>query len=167
MASQKILNALNQQLNKEMFSSYLYLSMSAYFESHNLPGMSSWMKLQSMEEYEHAMKFYDFIVRIGGEVKLMQIDAPQTEWDSPLQIFEDSLNHEKFISKSIHEIMDLATEEKDHPTKSFLQWFVDEQVEEEDTVQQIVDNFKLMGDYKGGLFMLDRELGSRSSTDEN
>ena len=163
MASQKILDALNQQLNKEMFSSYLYLSMAAYFDTKNLAGMSAWMKLQSEEEYEHAMKFYDFILRIGGEVKLTTIDSPQTDWESPLKIFEDSLAHEKFISKSIHEIMDLAIEEGDHPTKSFLQWFVDEQVEEEDSVQQIVENFRLIGESKGGLFMLDRELGSRTS----
>ena len=163
MASQKILDALNQQLNKEMLSSYLYLSMAAYFDTKNLSGMSSWMRSQSEEEYEHAMKFYDFILRIGGEVKLTSIDSPQTNWDSPLKIFEDSLAHEKFISKSIHEIMDLAIEESDHPTKSFLQWFVDEQVEEEDSVQQIVENFRLIGDSKGGLFMLDRELGSRPS----
>ena len=163
MASQKILNALNQQLNKEMFSSYLYLSMAAYFDTKNLSGMSAWMKLQSEEEYEHAMKFYEFILRIGGEVKLTSIDSPQTDWESPLKIFEDSLAHEKFISKSIHEIMDLSIEEGDHPTKSFLQWFVDEQVEEEDSVQQIVENFRLIGDSKGGLFMLDRELGSRTS----
>jgi len=163
MISQKIVDALTGQLNKEIFSSYLYLSMSAYFDSKNLTGMSQWMKLQSQEEYEHAMKFYDFILRIGGEVKLGSIDAPQTTWDSPLVVFEDSLNHERFISKSIHEIMDLAIEESDHPTKSFLQWFVDEQVEEEDTVQQIVENFKLIGESKGGLFMLDRELGARSA----
>jgi ferritin len=166
MASKKIFDALNLQLNKEMFSSYLYLSMSAFFESKNLSGMASWMKLQSQEEYEHAMKFYDFILRIGGEVKLAKIEAPETTWDSPLHIFEESLGHEKYISKSIHEIMDLAKEEKDHPTQSFLQWFVDEQVEEEDTVQQIVENFKMIGENSTGLFMLDRELGNRSETPE-
>ena len=121
------------------------------------------MKLQSQEEYDHAMKFYDFILKIGGEVKLAAIEAPQTDWKSPLTIFEDALNHERFISKSIFEIMDLSIEEKDHPTKSFLQWFVDEQVEEEETVQKIVETFKMIGDNKSGLFMLDRELGSRTS----
>lgn len=163
MVSQKIVDALNLQLNKEMFSSYLYLSMSAYFDSINLSGMTAWMQLQSQEEYAHAMKFYDFILRIGGKVKLAKIEEPQNEWESPLEVFEDSLHHEQYISKSIHELMDLATEESHHPTKSFLQWFVDEQVEEEDTVQQIVENFKMIGDSKGGLFMLDRELGSRSA----
>lgn len=164
MISQKMVDALNGQVNKEMFSSYLYLSMSAYFDSKNLSGMSQWMKLQAQEEYEHGMKFYDFILRVGGDVKLGAIDAPQTEWDSPLQIFEDSLDHERFISKSIHELMDLAISESDHPTKSFLQWFVDEQVEEEDTVQQIVESFKMIGESKGGLFMFDRELGSRAAS---
>lgn len=166
MVSQKINNALNEQLNKEMFSSYLYLSMAAYFENKNLTGMAQWMRMQSQEEYDHAIKFYDYILRVGGTVKLTAIDTPQTEWNSPLQIFEDSLKHEQFISKSIHKIMDLAIEESDHPTKSFLQWFVDEQVEEEDSVGQIVENFRLIGDDKSGLFMLDRELGSRSAAGE-
>ena len=166
MISKKMEAALNNQVNKEIFSSYLYLSMSAYFDSKNFAGMSGWMKMQSQEEYDHAMRFYDFILRVGGEVKLAAIDAPQTDWESPLAIFEDSLDHERYISKSIHELMDLAVEEKDHPTKSFLQWFVDEQVEEEDTVQQIVENFKMIGDSKGGLFMFDRELGARSAAPE-
>lgn len=166
MVSQKINGALNEQLNKEMFSSYLYLSMAAYFENKNLTGMAQWMRMQSQEEYDHAIKFYDYILRVGGNVKLTAIDTPQTEWDSPLQIFEDSLKHEQFISKSIHKIMDLAIEESDHPTKSFLQWFVDEQVEEEDSVGQIVENFRLIGEDKSGLFMLDRELGSRSAAGE-
>ncbi len=162
MISQKMQDALNEQINKEFFSAYLYLSMSAYFDSKNLAGMSQWMKLQSEEEYQHALKFYDFVLRVGGKVKLSAIDAPKTSWDSAQQVFEESLAHEQFISKSIHTLMDLAIEESDHPTKSFLQWFVDEQVEEEDNVQQIVDNFNLIGDSKGGLFMLDRELGSRT-----
>jgi ferritin len=166
MISKKMADALNEQVNKEMFSSYLYLSMSAYFDSKNLNGMSQWMKMQSDEEYAHALKFYDFILRVGGQVKLGAIDAPKTEWNAPLEIFEESLAHEQFISKSIHKLMDLAIEESDHPTKSFLQWFVDEQVEEEDTVAQIVENFKMIGDSKGGLFMLDRELGSRPTSGE-
>lgn len=166
MVSQKIVDALNLQVNKELFSSYLYLSMSAYFDSKNLSGMTQWMKLQSQEEYEHAMKFYDFILRLGGKVKLSAIEEPQTDWESPLKVFEDSLHHEQYISKSIHQLMDLAIEESHHPTKSFLQWFVDEQVEEEDSVQQVVENFKMIGDDKGALFMLDRELGARSEESE-
>ena len=145
MVSQKIVDALNLQINKELFSSYLYLSMSSYFDGKNLSGMTQWMKLQSQEEYEHAMKFYDFILRLGGKVKLSAIEEPQTDWESPLKVFEDSLHHEQYISKSIHQLMDLAIEESHHPTKSFLQWFVDEQVEEEDSVQQVVENFKMIG----------------------
>ena len=166
MVSQKIVDALNLQINKELFSSYLYLSMSAYFDGKNLSGMTQWMKLQSQEEYEHAMKFYDFILRLGGKVKLSAIEEPQTDWESPLKVFEDSLHHEQYISKSIHQLMDLAIEESHHPTKSFLQWFVDEQVEEEDSVQQVVENFKMIGEDKGALFMLDRELGARSGESE-
>ncbi len=168
MISKKIENALNDQLNKEMYSSYLYLSMAAYFENRNLNGMANWMKIQSQEEYVHAMKFYNFILRLGGKVKLGKIDAPQTDWKSPKDAFDNSLEHEQFISKSIHQLLDLAIEESHHPTKSFLQWFVDEQVEEEDSVQQIVENFNLIGKDKSGLFMLDRELGSRAGeTEEN
>lgn len=166
MVSQKIVDALNLQINKELFSSYLYLSMSSYFDGKNLSGMTQWMKLQSQEEYEHAMKFYDFILRLGGKVKLSAIEEPQTDWESPLKVFEDSLHHEQYISKSIHQLMDLAIEESHHPTKSFLQWFVDEQVEEEDSVQQVVENFKMIGEDKGALFMLDRELGARSGESE-
>ncbi len=166
MVSQKIVDALNLQVNKELFSSYLYLSMSSYFDGKNLSGMTQWMKLQSQEEYEHAMKFYDFILRLGGKVKLSAIEEPQTDWDSPLKVFEDSLHHEQYISKSIYQLMDLAIEESHHPTKSFLQWFVDEQVEEEDSVQQVVENFKMIGEDKGALFMLDRELGVRSGEGE-
>ena len=166
MITKKMEAALNNQINKEIFSSYLYLSMSAYFDNKNLSGMSGWMKMQSQEEYEHAMKFYDFILRLGGKVKLSAIEEPQTDWESPLKVFEDSLHHEQYISKSIHQLMDLAIEESHHPTKSFLQWFVDEQVEEEDSVQQVVENFKMIGDDKGALFMLDRELGARSEESE-
>ncbi|MBK7107232.1 MAG: ferritin [Ignavibacteriae bacterium] len=168
MVSNKIESALNDQLNKEMFSSYLYLSMAAYFENKNLAGMSNWMKMQSQEEYLHAMKFYDFILRLGGKVKLGTLEAPQIEWNSPREVFENSLKHERFISDSIHKLFDLAIAESHHPTKSFLQWFVDEQVEEESTVLQIVENFNLIGEDKGALFMLDRELGSRiASPEEN
>lgn len=166
MISEKMVDALNDQVNKEMFSSYLYLSMSAYFDGKNLAGMSQWMKLQAQEEYEHGMKFYDYILRVGGTVKLGAINAPQTKWDSPLQIFEDSLDHERFISKSIHDLMDLAISESDHPTKSFLQWFVDEQVEEEANVQEILDTLKLIDGQGNGIFLLDREMRQRTFVDE-
>ena len=120
------------------------------------------MKLQSSEEYGHAMKFFDFIIRVGKRVNLKQIDNPQDSWDSPQAAFEAALKHEKSITKKINDLTDLAISEKDHATNTFLHWFVDEQVEEESTVADIVENFKLIGDSKGGLFMLDKELGKRT-----
>ncbi len=162
MITEKIQNALNDQLNKEMFSAYLYLSMAAYFEKNNLSGMANWMRLQSIEEHEHAMKFYDFIIKVGGVVKLAAIEEPQSEWESAQKVFEDALGHEQFISNSINKLTDLAIAESDHATKTFLHWFVEEQVEEEANVQQIVDNFKLLGNDRSGLFLMDRELGART-----
>ncbi len=167
MISATIQDALNDQLNKEMFSSYLYLSMAAYFEKMNLSGMSNWMRLQSIEEHEHGMKFYDFIIKVGGVVKLKAIKEPQADWESPQKVFDDALHHEQFISESINKLTDLAIHESDHATKTFLHWFVEEQVEEEATVQQIVDNFKLLGNDKSGLFLMDRELGARSASSQD
>jgi len=167
MISKKMQNALNGQLNKEIFSSYLYLSMAAYFERNNLAGMSGWMRLQSVEEHEHAMKFYDFIIKVGGHVKLKAIAEPQFDWNSAQTVFEDALGHEQYITKSINKLTDLAISVGDHATKTFLHWFVDEQVEEEDTVQQIVDSFKLIGDSKSALFLFDRELGARSQAGQS
>ena len=164
MTSNKMLDALNIQLNKEMYSSYLYLSMAAYFEDKNLAGMAAWMRNQSSEENMHAMKFYDYILQIDGRVKLLQLDEPKFEWDSPQAAFENALEHERFVTKSIHELVDLALSEKDHATNAFLNWFVTEQVEEESIAKAIVEKFKLIGDNKSGLFMLDKELGYRQAT---
>ncbi|GAB4149005.1 MAG: ferritin [Ignavibacteriales bacterium] len=161
MASEKMLKELNEHLNREFFSSYLYLSMSSFLNKLNYDGMAAWMKMQSGEEYGHAMKFFDYVNKIGGSVVLQKIDKPENVWDSPLTVFEETLKHEKFITKSINELANLATEERDHATMSFLGYFINEQVEEEDTAAKIVDKFKLVGDNKGGLYMLDRELGAR------
>ncbi len=163
MLSQKLLDALNEQLNKEYYSSYLYLSMAAYFDDKNLQGMASWMKLQSDEEHLHAMKFFDFIIRVGGRVNLGAIGEPKIEWDSPQSAFEAALEHEKFITKSIYELVEKAVAEKEYATQTFLNWFVDEQVEEEETVNTIVEKFKMIGDSASGLYMLDNELGARSA----
>jgi len=163
MLSKKIEAALNDQLNKELFSSYLYLSMAAYFEDLNLTGMANWMRLQADEEHEHSMKFYDFIIKISGRVVLEQIDKPKSEWDSPQDAFKEALEHEKFITKSINELTDLAIEEKDHSTNTFLHWFIDEQVEEEANASDIVQKFNLIDNSKSGLYMLDRELGQRTN----
>lgn len=126
MLSDKLLSALNDQLNKEYYSSYLYLSMAAYFDDKNLQGMASWMKMQSDEEHLHAMKFFDFIIRVGGRVELGAIGEPGKEWDSPQAAFEAALEHEKFITKSIYELVEKAVDEKEYSTQTFLNWFVDE-----------------------------------------
>lgn len=161
MLSTKMEEALNKQLNRELFSSYLYLSMATYFESNNFVGMAHWMKLQAEEEHVHSMKFFDFIQKIGGRVILEQIDKPQCEWDSAKKAFEDALSHEEYITRNINELTDLAIAERDHSTKTFLQWYIDEQVEEEANANEIVQKFNLIGDSKSGLYMLDRELGVR------
>jgi ferritin len=162
MLADKMQKALNGQLNAELYSSYLYLSMNAYFKSVNLDGFANWMYYQAQEELEHSMKFYDFIIQRGGKVQLTQIEAPPTEWDSPLAVFEATLAHEQKVTGLINDLVEIALEEHDHATNIFLQWFVSEQVEEEESVGGVLEQLKLMGDAKGGLFMIDRELAKRS-----
>ncbi len=161
MISQKIQKALNQQLNEEFYSSYFYLSMSAYFESKDLQGFAQWFRLQADEEYAHAMKIFDYVYQIGGEVKLMKIDGPKTNWDTFLEVFQDTFEHEQKVTKSINDLLELSYTEKDHATINFLQWFVSEQVEEEATAMQNVKKMEMIGEDKAGLFMLDKELGGR------
>lgn len=161
MISNKMEKALNEQLNAELFSSYLYLSMAAHFEATNWRGFANWMKKQSEEEYGHAMKFFEFINEVGKKVTLDKIEKPKLEWNSPLEAFEEALKHEEYITKRINDLVNLAVEEKDHATNNFLQWFVKEQVEEVSTVQKIVETMKLIGEHTASLFMLDHELGKR------
>lgn len=161
MISEKMQKALNDQINAELFSSYLYLSMSAYFEAENWGGFAAWMKKQSAEEYEHAMKFFHYVTEVGKRVTLESLEKPKTEWKSPLEAFEEASKHEVYITNRINDLVNLAQSEKDHATNNFLQWFVDEQVEEVASVEQIVHKFKLIGDNKVALYMLDKELGSR------
>ncbi|MFC1515881.1 ferritin [Thermodesulfobacteriota bacterium] len=161
MLSERVEKALNDQLNAEMYSGYLYLSMNAYFKSINLDGFANWMYHQAIEEMEHGMKFYDFINQRGGRVTLQAIEAPPTEWDSPLDIFEETLKHEQKVTGLINSLVDTALAENDHATNIFLQWFVTEQVEEEESVGGVLEQLKLLGDAKGGLFMMDRELANR------
>ena len=161
MISQKIQKALNQQLNEEFYSSYFYLSMSAYFESKDLQGFAQWFRLQADEEYAHAMKIFDYVYQIGGEVKLMKIDGPKTNWDTFLEVFQDTFEHEQKVTKSINDLLELSYTEKDHATVNFLQWFVSEQVEEEATAMQNVKKMEMIGEDKAGLFMLDKDLGGR------
>ena len=163
MLSEKMQAALNGQLNAELYSSYLYLSMNAYFKSINLDGFANWMHIQAQEELMHAIKFYDFINQRGGKVTLQQIAAPPSGWNSPLGVFQATLEHEQKVTGLIHALVDLALAEHDHATNIFLQWFVSEQVEEEESVGGVLEQLKLMGEAKGGLFMIDRELAKRSA----
>ncbi|GAB4574285.1 MAG: ferritin [Anaerolineae bacterium] len=162
MLSEKMEKALNDQVNAELYSSYIYLAMAAYLEDQNLPGMAQWMRLQSDEEMLHARKFYDYIIERRGRVKLAAIPEPPVAWDSPLAAFENAFEHECYISGRINDLVTLAVEERDHATNSFLQWFVDEQVEEEASVDAVVQDLKRVEGVPAGLFMLDRELGQRA-----
>lgn len=168
MISKKMIDAINEQINKELYSAYLYLSMSAWFEEQSLEGMASWMHEQAKEEYDHAMRFFKYLTERGAQVILKAIDQPIIEFETPLNAFSMALEHEKFVTKSINELMDLAIKEKDYATKSFLYWFIDEQVEEEDSVGSIVDDLKLVGEKGHGLLMINRELAQRTfSPDED
>jgi len=164
MLSDKMEKALNAQINAEIYSSYLYLSMSAYFGNLNLTGSATWMKIQALEEMTHAMKFYNFVEERGGRVKLVQVDSPEVEWSSPLVCFEEVLKHEQHVTALINDLVALSMEEKDFATHNFLQWFVGEQVEEESSADDVIQTLKLAGDQGNGLFMVDRELGQRVFT---
>ncbi len=161
MLSKNLETALNNQVRDELYSSYLYLSISAYFESINFSGFAAWMKAQANEEYFHAMKIYDYIHVRGGRVTLHAIAAPPAEWKSVLDGFETAYEHEKKVTAMINNLVDISIQEKDHAANSFLQWFVTEQVEEESTALRIVEDLKMIGDNKGALFMYDREAGRR------
>lgn len=161
MASEKLLNKLNDQLNFELLSAYVYMGMAAYFSAENMNGFAHFMNEQAKEEYEHAMKFYDFIYDIDGKVKYQAIPEAKSEYDSFLEVFEAALEHEKLVTSKIHDILDDAIEEKCHRTTHFLQWFVEEQIEEETTMNDIVFDLKGIGDNFTGLYLYDKELGKR------
>ncbi len=161
-----MLNALNEQINQELFSAYLYLSMAAHFEATNLPGMAQWMKVQAHEETIHAMKFYNFIFDRGGKVTLKAIAQPQTELKSPMDIFKQALEHEKKVTSLINKLYEQAQADKDYPAQVMLQWFINEQVEEEKNASDIVARLELIGESKGQLVYLDHELGKRKAEQE-
>ena len=161
MMDEKMQEALNKQLNAEIYSAYLYLSMSAYFQSVNLGGFANWMRVQWQEELEHGLKFYDYVNERGGRVVLQAVEAPPSEWDSPLAVFEHVYEHEQKVTGMINKLVDLAVEIKDHATNNFLQWFVSEQVEEEASADEVLQRVKRVGDNASGLFMIDRELAQR------
>lgn len=159
--SNRMQNAMNEQVKDELYSAYLYLSMSAYSESANLPGFARWMRLQAQEEVEHAMKFYHFIADRGGQVLLKAIDQPPIEFQSPVDLFQMTLEHEQTVTGLIHDLYALAVQDNDYASQVFLQWFVAEQVEEEQAAGQILDTLKMIGDKGQALIMLDIQLARR------
>ena len=167
MINSKTAAALNDQLNMEYYSAYSYLAMSAYFLTQNLNGFAHWMRVQAEEELAHGMKIYDFLDDREADIRLRGIEAPKQKWDSPLEVFEDTLAQEQKVSQSIYDIADLALSERDHATHTFLQWFIVEQVEEEASVKELIDTLKLVGTEGNGLFLLDRDLAQRQLADED
>lgn len=161
MLSQKMQEALNEQVNAELYSAYLYLSMSAHCADINLDGFAHWLRMQYQEETSHGLKIFDFVVDRGARVALKPIEGPPSEWESPLAVFQAVLDHERHVTSLINKLVDLSIAESDHATNGFLQWFVAEQVEEEATADDILQKLKLMANAPGGLFMLDRELAQR------
>ena len=161
MIKSKIEKAINEQINAELYSSYLYLSMAAYFASENRNGMARWMQVQAQEEVKHAMKFYGYVYEKGGKVTLKGIESPPTEWKSPLDVFENAYNHEVKVTGLINDLVKLARSEDDIATENFLMWYIDEQVEEEASADAIVQKLKFIKESANGLYMLDRELGHR------
>lgn len=162
MLDTKMSKAINEQINKELFSGYLYQAMSAYFEDIGLKGFANWMRVQAMEEMAHAKKFYDYLVDRSARVILSAIDAPKSNWPSILAVFEETYAHEQKVTASINSLVDLSTKLSDHATTAMLQWFVTEQVEEEASADEIIQNLKLIGNDKSALFMIDKELALRT-----
>lgn len=165
MLSEKMQNALNEQINAEIWSAYLYLSMSAYFEDQNLPGFANWMKTQWQEEISHSMKLFDYVNERGGRVLLKPIAEVKTEWTDAVEVFTETLNHERLVSSLINNLVDIAIAEADHATNNTLQWFVAEQVEEESTAENLLQQIKMIDGFGHGMLMLDRELAQRSFVD--
>jgi ferritin len=157
-------DALNDQMNKEIYSAYLYMAMSAFSSYLGLKGFANWFMVQYQEEMSHAMKFYGYIIDQGEQVKLKAIEEPPTDFKSPMDMFQRTLKHEQFVTKCINELVDLSIKEKDHATNIFLQWYVTEQIEEEGNDNDIIAKLKLVGDKGDGLLMLDKELAARVFT---
>ena len=161
MLSKKLAAAINEQINAELWSGYLYLSMSTYFEDKGLSGMAHWMRHQAEEEQEHAMKFYKYMVERGERVLLKAIDAVETEFTGIVPVFEETLKHEQLVTSLINNLYSIAVDDKDYASQSFLNWYVDEQVEEEKNASQILDVLGKIGSSAGGLYQLDHQLGKR------
>jgi len=164
MISEKMNDAFNKQVNAELYSSYLYLSMSSWCSEKSLVGFANWMRVQAQEELSHAMKIYDYILERGGSVKLDGIDSPPGSWTSPMEVVEEVARHEAKVTGLINDLVDIAMEVRDNAANIFLQWFVSEQVEEEASVGEVVERLKMIGDDSAGMFAMDLELGKRVFT---
>lgn len=164
MASERMIEKINEQIQKELYSEYLYLSMQAYFAAENLDGFANFFKVQTQEERFHANKFFDYVNQVGGRVILRPIAGPKTDFASPEEIFQLALAHEKLVTRSIYDLVDIALEERDHTAHAFLQWFITEQAEEEATMDGILKKLKLIANDGRGLLMLDAELATRVFT---
>jgi len=163
LLSEKLQDAINEQINAEYHSGYLYLAMAAYLETLNLAGGSHWMRLQAQEEVLHGMKLFDYLLERGGQIKLTEVAAPPDTWNSPLTAFEEALKHEQYMTQRINGLAKLALDENDFATNNVMQWYVTEQVEEESNVDGIVQQLKLVGENGPGIFMIDRELLQRAA----
>ncbi|HUT15065.1 MAG TPA: ferritin [Anaerolineae bacterium] len=161
MLGKRIQDAINEQINAELYSAYLYLSMAAYTEAANLAGFAHWMRAQANEEVEHALKFFKYVGERGGRVVLKAIEQPQVEWTSPLNVFEHTLEHERKVTGLINDLYEVALEEKDYASQMLLHWYIEEQVEEESNAEQIVAALKMVDEKPQGLLMVDRQLASR------
>jgi ferritin len=161
MLSQKLQDAMNEQMKNEFFSAYLYMAMSGYFQAENLPGCANWLRVQALEEMTHGEKFFVFLCDAGGRTNLLPIDGPQNDFKNPLDVFEFGLKHELFVTDRINQLMDLAREEKNHATQIFLQWFVTEQIEEEANFNLLVSKLRRIGNDGQGLLLFDQELAAR------
>jgi ferritin len=163
---QEMQDALNQQINKELFAAYLYLAMCAHFESRSLNGFARWMRAQAREELDHAMRIFDHLNERGAKVELAALDEPSRDFGEPVGVFQQALDHEKAVTRTIHRLYDMAMKKHDHATQLLLEWFITEQVEEEDSVGTVVDQLRMAGDNQAAILMLDRELGAREHGDE-
>ena len=163
MLSKTVQNAMNEQIKNELYSAYLYLSMAAHFESTNLPGFAHWMKIQATEEVKHSMKFFEYINERGGKVTLKAIDQPVADFKTPLDVFTMAFKHEQKVTGMIHKLYELALKENDYPSQIMLQWFVKEQVEEEKSAENIIEQLKMAGDSSAALLMADRQFAQRKA----
>jgi ferritin len=163
MINKTVQDAINEQIKNELYSAYLYLSMAGYFESLTLPGFANWMKVQATEEQEHAMKFFNYVFERGGRVTLKAIDQPPFEWKSPLEVFEQALGHEQKVTGMINSLYALALKENDYASQVMLQWFINEQVEEELNATTIIEQLKRIDAHETAVLMLDHDLGKRSA----